>query len=133
VHDPYDILKQRTPFGKIVMKKYLEIKRSSTASSPPLAIEIRENIVVCVFQLEKNSFAKEIAQALVRQYPGKIIMVLRKHEGIYMGSRCEAPRSSPRLNAAYNGLRGSVGGHDEAAGINVHEDDLPPADREAQP
>lgn len=123
IKDPYEILEQKTENGMIVWKKYEQMNEEFNKVFQSSKISIHDKVVVCIFEPIKNSFTKEIAQELVIKYPDKIIVVLREKNGILMGS-IRGKNTLLAGEKAIKGLKATIGGHEDAAGININKEDL---------
>jgi len=123
VKNPYEILEQSSKPGKEVWRKYIQVNEEFKKVIETAETKIYDNVVVCIFHPIRNSFTKEIAQDLVLEHPDKIVLVLREKDGVLMGS-IRGKNSLAIGEKAIKGLKASIGGHEDAAGLNISSEDL---------
>lgn len=123
IEHPKEILKQTTPRGKFLWRRYQQYAQEYDALLER-ALQLDKKGLL-VFEYEATtSFTKELSNELLLSTDADIIIVARKHEGFCKASfRSKEVNIVDRLQEALKGLRGNVGGHSQACGgkINLHD------------
>lgn len=127
IESPEEILKQTTPRGKKLWKKYRSINNTyETMLKTAAKTTTKNKILVHTYSHEKISLTKDLANELLYQFPEKTIVVGRKKNGEV---RCSlrAPkgvRLDKALEKALVGVQGYGGGHEQACGAGIKEEDF---------
>lgn len=127
IDDPYEILEQRTPKGKLLWKKYLEINESYDALLNSALKKVKKDkLFVYTYSDDTLSLTKDVANELLYRLKDKVVVMGRKRGGEV---RCSirAPKSvnvRVALEKALVGVQGYGGGHDQAVGCSVKEEDF---------
>ena len=127
IDDPYEILKQTTPRGKLLWKKYVEInKEYEILKEKALKNVSNDKLFVFTYHDDKLSLTKDLANELLYIFKDKVVILGRKRSGEV---RCSlrAPASVNLLKAlekALVGIEGYGGGHEQACGAGIKEHDF---------
>jgi len=128
ITSPYEILRQETPAGKFIYKKYLSVGKEYEAlyasahklgkkSNPFLVYNYADN---------KMSFTGDLSNELLFNFPEKIIIVCREKNGEMKCSlRSAGVKLEPLVKKALEGVEGYGGGHEMACGACVKNDNWP--------
>ncbi|MDO8661167.1 MAG: DHH family phosphoesterase [Candidatus Woesearchaeota archaeon] len=126
IEDPYEILTQTSPAGAYVWKHYLNIKKAyDLLKDKALRIQPNDGLYVFTYTADTVSLTKDLANELLYRFPNTIIILGRHKSGEY---RCSI-RAPSHINIAEHlpslvqGIRAKGGGHEQALGVGVHEDD----------
>jgi single-stranded DNA-specific DHH superfamily exonuclease len=128
VESPYEILHQTTARGRFLYRKYetlaagyehvLEEAKAAAAATP------EERILLYLYTDDTMTFTGELSNELLIRYPGRIILVGRKHDGYVKCSARSKELELPTIvTAALRGRDGYGGGHKNACGIVVAQKD----------
>ncbi len=126
IEDPYEILNQTSSAGSFVWKRYLNIKHAyDLLKEKALRSTPKEGLYVFTYTADTLSLTKDLANELLYRFPNTVIILGRHKSGEY---RCSirAPITiniSKHLPELVQGIRAKGGGHEQAIGIGVHEDD----------
>ncbi len=128
IKTPQEILKQETPAGKFIYKKYEKMKKTyDDLIGQALKAKQQKNDLLYLFIYDEKytSFTKDLANELIYRHPEKIIVVGRKKEDeIKMSIRSKKINLPEILEKALAGIEGYGGGHEYAVGANVKEHDF---------
>ena len=127
IESPFEILEGETSSGKFLLKKYNRVRKNYDE----LLNKARENasedkFLVYTYDSDILSLTKDAANELLNIYPDKVIILGRHKSGEF---RCSL-RSGPKINlrnaleTALQSVRGKGGGHEQACGAGIHEDDF---------
>jgi single-stranded DNA-specific DHH superfamily exonuclease len=126
IDDPYEILEQRTPKGKLLWKKYLEVNKVyEDMLNKALKHDSEDPIFVYTYSDDQLSLTKDLANELLYKLK-KIIIVGREKSGEV---RCSlrAPskvKLAQALERALVGIEGYGGGHEQACGAGIRKEDF---------
>ena len=126
IEDPYEILEQRTPRGKLLWKKYLQINKDyERLKEMALKKDSKDPIFVFTYQEDRLSLTKDLSNELLYRLQ-KVIVLGREKSGEY---RCSlrAPgntKLSAALERALIGIEGYGGGHEQACGAAIKKEDF---------
>ncbi|HLF54565.1 MAG TPA: DHH family phosphoesterase [Candidatus Nanoarchaeia archaeon] len=127
IEDPYEILKQTSPKGKLLWKKYLEVNKVYEALlSKALKQSSDDRLYVFTYEEDKLSLTKDLANELLYKFQNKVIVLGREKSGEV---RCSL-RSPANINLlkaiekALVGIEGYGGGHEHACGAAIKKDDF---------
>ncbi|MBW3016276.1 DHH family phosphoesterase [Candidatus Woesearchaeota archaeon] len=126
IEDPYEILEQKTPAGKLLWKKYLQVNKIyQEMLEKALKHDTEDKIFVYTYSDDKLSLTKDLANELLYKLK-KTIIVGREKSG---EMRCSI-RAPPEINLvkplerALIGIEGYGGGHEQACGVAVKKEDF---------
>ncbi|MEM3154189.1 MAG: DHH family phosphoesterase [Candidatus Woesearchaeota archaeon] len=126
IDDPYEILEQRTPKGRLLWKKYLQVNKVyEDMLAKALKRDSKDPLFVYTYQDDTLSLTKDLANELLYKL-NKVIIVGREKSGEV---RCSlrAPGGielSKALERALVGIDGYGGGHAQACGAGIKKDDF---------
>jgi single-stranded DNA-specific DHH superfamily exonuclease len=127
IEDPYEILEQRTPRGKLLWKKYLEINAQyEEMLAKALKHATEDRLFVYTYEDDKLSLTKDLSNEVLYKLQDKVIIIGREKSGEV---RCSlrAPGKielSKALERALVGIEGYGGGHAQACGAGIKKDDF---------
>ncbi len=126
VKSPYEILNQSTPAGKYVWKKFDKVNREYKKTID-LAKKQKSEGGILLFQYpnSKYSYTANLANELTSLNPEKVIMIARNHDHkMKISLRCAPGKDlSIPLKLALGTVDGRGGGHPQACGAVINEDD----------
>ena len=124
IKSPDEIMKQETAAGKFIYKRYekinvqyqvlLQSAKKSAGRSKLILYEYTEN---------NWSFTTDLANELMSLYPQKVIIIARKKSGEMKCSLRSQNPILPILEKALIGIQGTGGGHSNACGAVIKEED----------
>ncbi len=126
IDDPYEILEQRTPKGRLLWKKYLEVNKIyEEMLTNALKHDSEDPLFVYTYQDDQLSLTKDLSNELLYKLK-KVIIVGREKSGEV---RCSlrAPGKielSKALERALIGIEGYGGGHAQACGAGIKKEDF---------
>ncbi|MDD9952725.1 MAG: DHHA1 domain-containing protein [Candidatus Woesearchaeota archaeon] len=125
VEHPDEILKQASPRGKFLWKKYRKLA-DGYEQHMKIANEIAKEkgpILLYEYGETGTTYTAELSNELLIRYPEKIILVSRKHDGKRKNSiRSKETELPSKITKAMEGLDGYGGGHTNACGCVVTEE-----------
>lgn len=127
IDDPYEILEQRSPKGKLLWKKYLQVNAVyEDMMAKALKHDTKEPIFVYTYSDDQLSLTKDLSNEILYKL-NKVIIVGREKSGEV---RCSlrAPgktKLAQALERALAGIEGYGGGHEQACGAGIKEEDFP--------
>lgn len=123
INKPYDILRQETPQGRFIYKRYKKINQMyEELYADATKKTSRSNILLYKYQEDKLSLTKDLANDLLIKYPSKVIIIgRRKDDEIKMSLRAANYILPPMLEKAFVGIDGYGGGHEHACGACVKD------------
>ena len=127
IENPYEILEQQTPAGKLLWKQYLSVNKDyERLKKEALKNETKDKLFVWTYSEDKLSLTKDLANELLYLFKDKVIVLGREKSGEY---RCSlrAPAKINLLKAlerALVGIQGYGGGHEQACGAAIKKDDF---------
>ncbi|MBC8495182.1 DHH family phosphoesterase [archaeon] len=124
IEHPDEILKQTTPGGKYLYKKYesfnQEYKRLLNDAKPT-----KEKLLLYIYTYSNTAVTSDLSNELLHKFPDKFILVGRiKSEEVKMSIRSATTKVHPILMKALEEIDGFGGGHDFACGACVKERDF---------
>lgn len=124
ISSPDEIMKQETPAGKFLYKRYEAInKKYQTLLATARQQASKQKILLFQYAEDMWSFTQGLADELTNLYPQKVIIVARKKSGTYKCSlRAQFPIEE-LLQKALAGINGYGGGHPQACGAVIKEED----------
>ncbi len=127
VESPYEILDQTTPAGRYLHKRYERLATKYESLLQRARENAREGAPLLLFTYEDadTSLTADVSNELLHEYPNKLILIARKHEGEYKYSLRSAGKYQipPLLAKVLEGVAGYGGGHAHACGACVKERD----------
>ncbi len=125
IEDPYEILKQTTPRGKYIYKRYLQIKEKyDELLKTAIKNKTKDKILLFTYTDANMSFTKEMSNELLHRFPSKIIILGRVKSGEYKLSLRAKKPIRDQLKKALEGVNGYGGGHEMACGTCIKEEDF---------
>ncbi len=124
IKSPEEIFNQESSVGKFLYKRFVYINKKYEA----LLEQAQKNIIpgklfLFYYSEDQWSFTANLANELTVLYPQKIIIIARKKSGEMKCSvRAQSPIIEP-LQKALVGIQGYGGGHPNACGAMVKEED----------
>jgi len=119
-----EIFKQETPPGKFIFKKFESINHKYEELLKEAKKEVTKERILLFFYTEQQwSFTANLANELTALYPDKVIVIARHKSGEY---KCSLRAQVPILKAiekALVGVNGYGGGHENACGAVIKEED----------
>jgi single-stranded DNA-specific DHH superfamily exonuclease len=128
IDNPDEILKQTTPRGKLIWKKYEYINKTYEEMLAAIVKTAgKDKVLSYIYQDDKLSLTKDLSNELLYRYPDKLIILGREKDG---EMRCSL-RCGPQWNIAVAlqkaivGIQGYGGGHEQACGAGIKKEDFP--------
>ncbi|MFH1072633.1 MAG: DHH family phosphoesterase [Nanoarchaeota archaeon] len=124
IEDPYEILDQKTPRGKLIYKHYEKLYTVYAGLVESVKVN-DENIILFTYKDNKMSFTSDMSNELLYRHPDKIIFLAREKAGEMKCSiRASHITIPPILKEALQGVSGYGGGHDHACGACIKKRDF---------
>lgn len=122
VKDPYEILEAKTPQGKYLYKKYKYINESFESHKKAVDVQDGE-MLIFKYKDSYMSITSDLANELLYENPGKIIIVGRERDNeIMMSIRSSNKNISESVEYAAENVGGYGGGHTHACGACINKD-----------
>lgn len=125
IKDPREILNQTNPQGKFIYQKYKKLNKEydKLKKKAEKAIDDSE-FLISIEEHLKHSFSSELSNEILYRYPKKINIIGRRSEGkIKCSIRTQYQIHLPTIiHEALEGLDGYGGGHAQACGLCIRED-----------
>lgn len=122
INSPYEILRQETPAGKFIYKKYQNVSQEydTLFTAAKKLGERNSPFLVYTYTENRMSFTGDLSNELLFSFPDKIIIVGREKGGEMKCSlRSASIKLEPMLKKALDGISGYGGGHEMACGACV--------------
>jgi len=124
IKTPEEILEQTTPQGKFLYHHYLKCNQYYLKLLEQAKKKVgRSKLLLFYYQEQKLSFTSELANELSSTFPQKIIIIARNKSGEMKCSLRGKKPISKALEKALVGINGYGGGHPEACGAVIKEED----------
>jgi single-stranded DNA-specific DHH superfamily exonuclease len=127
ITDPYELLEAQSPRTKLIKKHCMKYE-SEYQKLLKIALESKneENVYIYMYDEHNTAFSIEISNELLYRLTNKVIIVGRKSCGrIKCSLRSqEGIIINKPLEKAISGLNAKGGGHPNACGLNILEDDF---------
>ena len=124
IKSPYEILKQETAQGKFLWKRFQHInKRYELLLKDAKKGVTRSKVLLYHYSENQWSFTANLANELMATYPKKVIIIARSKGGEMKCSLRAQFRISDALEKALVGIEGRGGGHPNACGALIKEED----------
>ena len=126
IDDPYEILEQKTPRGRLIYRKYEKInKKYKEILSKILKTKPVGEFLVYTYYEKGMSMTKELSNEALYRTPDKVIIIGRIKSGEVKMSIRSAKHILPKaLKKSLQGIEGFGGGHEHACGAVVKEEDF---------
>lgn len=126
IKEPEEILKQTTPQGKFIYKRYLFVREKYDELLNEAKKQItKDKLFIFKYQESKMSFSGELSNEFLYKYPEKIIIVAREKSGEMKCSlRSASVKILKPLEKALVGINGRGGGHEYACGAVIKKEDF---------
>ncbi len=127
IDNPDEILKQTTPRGKLIHKKFATINKTyERMLQSILKKPLKGRLLVHTYSHDELSLTKDLANELLYKLKDKVIVLGRIKSGEV---RCSlrAPAGIPldkALEKALVGVQGYGGGHEQACGAGIKQEDF---------
>ncbi|MEM4247024.1 MAG: DHH family phosphoesterase [Candidatus Woesearchaeota archaeon] len=127
IEHPDEILKQTTPRGRLIFKKYNAINKVYEGMLKKISgKKAKDGILVHTYSHDKLSLTKDLANELLYKFKDKVIVLGRIKSGEV---RCSlrAPAGiqlDKALEKALIGVQGYGGGHEQACGAGIKQEDF---------
>jgi nanoRNase/pAp phosphatase (c-di-AMP/oligoRNAs hydrolase) len=126
IKSPFEILRQETPQGKFIYKRYESIKSKYDALLKEAKKKAARGKIILFDYTDKDmSFTAEISNELLYLHPDRIIVIAREKSG---EMKCSFRSSSlvlpPIIARCLEGLSGHGGGHEHASGAVMKKADF---------
>lgn len=125
IDNPDEILKQTSAKGRLLWKRYQRLAGAyeTMLQDARNTASTAGKILLFLYEDSANTFTPELSNELLIRYPEKIIFVGRKHEGKWKCSvRSKDMELPTKIHSALQGLDGHGGGHTNACGLVVREE-----------
>ncbi|MBI4448888.1 DHH family phosphoesterase [Candidatus Woesearchaeota archaeon] len=131
IESPYEILKQSTPRGNFLWKKYLKVKQGYDAIKAQVIRYVKPDDPFLIHSYTEDQMAvtKDLANELTYLYPNKVVILAREKNG-EMKCAMRSGRDGPILSKALEKILPTLppgntgGGHEHACGANIMKDDF---------
>ncbi|MEM2916270.1 MAG: DHH family phosphoesterase [Candidatus Woesearchaeota archaeon] len=127
IEHPDEILKQTTPRGRLIFKKYASINKVYERMLKKISGKrTRGGILVHTYSHDKLSLTKDLANELLYKFRDKVIVLGRIKSGeIRCSLRAPAGiQLDKALEKALIGVQGYGGGHEQACGAGIKQEDF---------
>jgi len=120
----YEILRQETPAGKYLYKRYEKIDGEyQKVLKEAKGKRTRSKLMLYEYDDKKISFTAYLSNEISTLNPDKVLIIARKHQGkVKMSLRAKVPFVDALKNALHD-VNGSGGGHPMACGAVIDEKD----------
>ncbi len=124
IKSPREIFNQETASGKFLYKRFEKVNARYEALLAQAKQKItKSKIILFTYSSAQWSFTTNIANELAALYPQKVIIIARQKSGEMKASIRAQFRIVDALEKALIGINGSGGGHPNACGAVVKEED----------
>lgn len=127
INDPFEILNQTSPKGKFIFKKYNKLLTEYQALYNRVIID-KSPLIIFVYDDATTSYTVDLSNELLYKYPGKIVLVGRHSSKAYKCSLRSSEKSKVKaitlVETIMPSISGYGGGHENACGVYVEEDDF---------
>jgi len=125
IEHPREILEQTTPRGRFIWNKYRKLAAGYERHLKHAIENAKTPGHILLYEYDdEQTYTAELSNELLIRYPQKITIISRKHDGkrkcSIRSSNVELPT---RIEQALKGLDGRGGGHTNACGVVVREED----------
>lgn len=124
IASPGEILQQSTPAGKFLYQRFEKINQQYEVLLQQAKKSATRSKVLLFFYSDQHwSFTSNLANELSALYPQKIVIIARKKSGEMKCSLRSQQPILPALEKALVGINGYGGGHANACGAVIKEED----------
>ncbi|MEA3430389.1 MAG: DHHA1 domain-containing protein [Nanoarchaeota archaeon] len=130
INHPDEIIKQTTPQGKFIYKRYEQIdvefqpllKRART-----VAKQSKDKLILFKYTENKMSFSQELSNLILYENPEKVTIIARNKSGEFKCSLRSSGKTeiATILKKALIGIKGYGGGHAHACGACIDAEHFP--------
>ncbi len=125
IKSPYEIFKEETTQGKFLNKRFEKINQRYEVLLAEAKKSVKRSKLLLFFYNETQwSFTANLANELSALYPQKVILIVRSKSG-EMKCSLRGKNVLTILQKAFVGTTGSGGGHPDACGAVVKENEWP--------
>lgn len=126
IETPYEILDGLSSRGKYLMKRTEKpMKEYNELLEKAVKEAADDKFLIFVYPSTKNSYTGELSNELFYRFPERFIIVGREKSGeIKMSLRCRKLKLPGIIEKALVGVKGYGGGHDQASGGCVSQEDF---------
>lgn len=124
IETPNEILKQTTPQGKYLYKRYLQLSKEYNDFLNQAEKQLSDDKFLIFKYKSSQSITSLLSNELLYKYPEKIILVVRETVDYYKGS-LRSPKKiiiNKILEKALKNIEGHGGGHENACGIGIKKE-----------
>jgi len=123
IENPFEILEQNTPKGKLLYKKYEQINKTYEELLQKALKVKKGKIIVFTYSEDKLSLTKDLANELMYRFPDKIIVLGREKSGeLRCSIRSNKVNLTKAVEKALVGIEGYGGGHERACGAGIKKE-----------
>lgn len=123
IDDPFEILNQTTPRGKLIYKKYEQVNKIYEELMKKAMKVKKGKIIVFTYSEDKLSLTKDLANELIYRFPDKIIVLGREKSGeVRCSIRANNVNLTKAVEKALIGIEGYGGGHEKACGAGIKKE-----------
>jgi single-stranded DNA-specific DHH superfamily exonuclease len=125
ITSPYEITKQTTTRGRLLWRRYEALAQGYDALLERAKAAVTDSpILLFTYEDDAMTFTAELSNELLVRYPEKLLVIGRRHDGMYKCSlRSREIEIPPLIESCMQGLQGHGGGHKHACGLVVAEKD----------
>ena len=124
INSPDEILNQETPAGKFLYQRFEKFNKKYEVLFKEATKKVgREKLLIFYYDQEKLSFTSDLANELSSKYPKKAILIYRRKSGEMKCSLRARFDIASVLAKALEGIDGYGGGHPNACGAVIKEED----------
>ncbi|NQV91059.1 DHH family phosphoesterase [Candidatus Woesearchaeota archaeon] len=124
IKSPYEILNQETAQGKFLWKQFQKINEKYEELLKDAKKGVKGGRILLYHYSENQwSFTANLANELMATYPKKVVIIARSKGGEMKCSLRAQFRISGALEKALQGIEGRGGGHPNACGAVIKEED----------
>ncbi|MBN2141867.1 hypothetical protein JW711_00915 [Candidatus Woesearchaeota archaeon] len=126
IKDPYEILKQESPAGRFIYKKFKKLDEEYQQLLKEVKASKNDKMIIFKYKSANAvSYSTELSNAIIYKHPDKFVIVAWEYNGEYKCSlRTTMQDLTKIIPIALKGVRGYGGGHAHAGGSCVHIDDF---------
>ena len=126
INDPYEILEEKTPAGKLLFKRFKEVDDEYKELISKVEKGDDDDKLLFFDYSERNySFTSDLSNEMLYRHPDKVILICREKSGKMHCSLRSTNIDLPTIvNESLSGLDGYGGGHLHACGVSVRKEDF---------
>ncbi len=124
IKHPDEVFKQTTSPGKFLYKRFVKINALYEDILKEAKKKVtRSPLLLFMYTEQRWSFTADLANELVNLYPKKVVIIARKKSGKMKCSLRAKKTINEALARALQGIDGYGGGHPQACGAVINEED----------